>query len=95
MTETVTLYGRTVDLEPLDPGETIEHVVVVVKTTNREGIPSHQVMAANDQDGEPARMSGDLRYLIDLGMDPEQIGARAGRTATAITRELAQGDTPA
>jgi IS30 family transposase len=33
-------------------------------------------------------MSGDLRYLLDLGLTIEEIAHRAGRTPLAITKEL-------
>jgi hypothetical protein len=33
-------------------------------------------------------MSGDLRYLLDLGLSVEEIAARAARTPLAITKEL-------
>ena len=33
-------------------------------------------------------MSGDIRYLLDLGLTVEEVAARAGRTPLAITKEL-------
>jgi hypothetical protein len=33
-------------------------------------------------------MSGDLRYLLDLGLTIEEVAHRVGRTPLAITREL-------
>jgi IS30 family transposase len=33
-------------------------------------------------------MSGDLKYLLDLGLTVEEIAHRAGRTPLAITKEL-------
>lgn len=72
---TAVLYGRHIELEPLDPGDEIDQVIVLVKT-RAQADPVVSV-SANPETGEPPRMSSELKYLIDLGVDPDFIARRA------------------
>lgn len=86
---TVNVYGRSIELEPLEPGEEVVDVVVVVRT-RRPGDQEGTIIAAGHRpnDPEPPRMTGDIRYLASLGLSADMIAQRAGRTPTAITNAL-------
>lgn len=75
--DAVRIYGREVHIEPLEPGEVVEDIVVVARTRGPAG-KSHTFTAADTQDGEPRRIDPDLQYLIDLGLDITAAKERAG-----------------
>lgn len=77
MTERVTIHGRVIELEPLEEDEEVQDVVVVVKTKQNHRPRSYVAAGADDRGASPA-MNSEIRYLMELGMDADQIANRTG-----------------